>query len=63
MAEYVQPYAEALQERLVPFPDDFRDFPSAAWASFAAWAEGSESEGSADANSDDDWVPPGTAAI
>ena len=23
MAEYVQPYEEALQERMVPFPEDF----------------------------------------
>eukprot|EP00435_Cladocopium_sp_Y103_P049218 s1191_g14.t1 len=63
MAEYVQPYAEALQERLVPFPEgEFREFPNAAWAAFAAWAEGSESEGSAaaaDGNSDDDcWISP-----
>ena len=56
MAEYVQPYAEALQERLVPFPAEFKEFPSAAPA--AGGSESGESEGSADGNSDDDWMSP-----
>ena len=50
MAEYLQPYAEALHERLVPFPAEFREFPSAPWD-----AEGSESEGS---HGSDDWMSP-----
>lgn len=56
MAEYVQPYAEALQERLVPFPTEFREFASAAPA--AGGSDSGESEGSADGNSDDDWMSP-----